>query len=157
MNKRKKIIVYFSVGLAALFIIVVITISSIQDQRPGNSHDGRRAADIKQISTGLELYHQARKEYPPVEPGCQNTDVLGDYFVPNWTPKMPQERFISDGHPPYQFAISSDGDSFVVKATFYEQRSKLDQKRLDEDLDGIILGCNCDDPNYCVGSTNLAN
>lgn len=152
-NRVKFYISLFSM-VTALTLIILIISASIQPQRPGNSHDGRRAADILYMKVAFNHYYDENREYPMAGVDCQNMDLLEGIFTP-YVPEVPQERFISEGHPPYQYSVSADGEQFVIKATFDKYRPQFDQRYLGVDLDGNILGCDCDDPHYCVGSSNL--
>ena len=147
----------FYIGLLSFviaFVLSIVIFGDIQEPRI-NTHNGRRAADIKQMLIALDIYYKENNIYPVIELGCQNMDLLESIITPTFVHKIPQERFISEARNPYQYAVSTDGGQFVVSATFNSNPRLIDQRHLDNDLDGNILGCDCDDPKYCLGSKNL--
>ena len=154
--KKKKIDFYIVLSsLIATIILIsffVIISSRISTSRSIIHRDGRRMRDIKQLELALELYHKDNGNYPIVSIGCHHISVLDDFLIPVFVPAVPREQFEAKGHPPYEYASSGDGSRYVLKATIEKESSALQQ-----DLDESVLGCNCDDPNYCVGINKNIN
>ena len=113
------------------------------------TRDARRIADVKQVLLALELYQKEKGGYPIVTSACNDLSILNKFLVPNFISYLPRESLEAQEYTSYKYAVSSDGLQFVVGVTFEKYNSALQQ-----DLEGIVLGCNCDDPNYCMGNIN---
>jgi len=133
-----------------LFGLVNFYITRQSSYRNTSEIEGRRVSDLKRFQRALDFYYEENNSYPIAGAGCQDTSSL-EILVPDIIATMPHEVKEAEGHPSYQYA-SLDGSQYVLKATFENAK----RPALETDLDGIILGCDCDDPNYCVGS-NLIN
>lgn len=148
MRKKFKIqLLIFFIGFGVLFAIVVFL--TLGDAKP-NDTNIRRTADLRQLEIAVGFYYDANRRYPAAELGCQDTAPLEVLVSPGYIAAIPHDRKESEGHPPYQYAVSADGSQYVIKAVLTRNVS-----RSESDLDGIILGCDCNDPNFCVGSSNL--
>lgn len=148
-TKKQWIIVVFSaiivMGFFASFIL------SFLQPRHRVPRDARRIADIKQLQLALEIYADKNDDlYPPLSAACADIEALESHLVPNYIPVFPKDSLASSRHvgrhPQYQIAVHEDRKSYVLKA----QLEDTDFTALKVDLDGKILGCNCDDPNYCA-------
>lgn len=144
---RKRFIIILIINLL-IAIFISSSFGGYSKERRLIHSDSKRSADIKLLESGLELYFNDFGFYPKVETGCQDISVLDEFFLSNYKFKAPREVRAPYGHPEYQYAVSEDGTQFVLKITLLYEKSKP----LAEDLDGNILGCDCDDPNYCIGT-----
>lgn len=96
----------------------------------------------------LDIYHESNDTYPIVPSGCQGLSVLDQFLdVSLFNIQDPSKE---SSQPPYKYAVSDDGSQFILRATFSTR--PYSGELLNKDLDGVILGCNCNDPNYCIGS-----
>lgn len=146
---KKQRIVVLGILVFVVFGVLIIN-SSIQEPRI-NSNNARRVSDIGQMNIAFALYFQKHNTYPDTSPGCQDLSTATALESEEFIGILPRERREQEGHPSYQYAVAADGSAFVVKATLDE--SSYHKSALLHDLDGSILGCECDDPNYCLGSS----
>ena len=115
--------------------------------------------NMGQMQLALELYFDAHRSYPSVSQSCVSVDsvrtqLIAEAFLPV-TPDV-QEPSLFDrlqgntnqGYP-IKMSVSPDALHYVLES---EGGGFKDITVLDTDIDGQVLGCNCDDPNYCVGS-----
>jgi hypothetical protein len=113
------------------------------DESRIKSRDARRASDIRQVALALEMYYGDKKSYPVVT-GCtaSNWNSLSA-ILKNYISSVPIDPLNSGKHV-YMYA--SDGGKNIVRAVFESENTNLDN-----DIDGNVMGCNCDDPAYCIG------
>jgi hypothetical protein len=96
------------------------------------------AADIKNTQTSLEIMMTEMGTYPLVGEKCQGASILEKHMEPYYLHKKPTDEF--------NVAVSEDGYRYVLQVPMSDVATIL----LENDKDGQILGCDCDDPNYCV-------
>jgi hypothetical protein len=136
-------------GFGFLFGLAVFS-TALSDHNPGSGYrarDARRIADMKQLQLALDLYSDEHNRlYPPVTDGCSDINILSSYLVPKYMSVLPIEPEKESKHPQYQIEISPNREDYVLKAVLGESSNSA----LSRDLDGQVLGCQCDDPNYCV-------
>ena len=141
-------------AMAVTFIIVIgagfILANTQKVFRHG--HEGpefinkKRTTDLRNLQISLEIYHEENGNYP-ITTDCSDVGVLGGLAVGFDDP-------LSDsGWSQYEYSSDSNGGSYVLKASL----QKLDSDyyygtHVGQDLDGLQLGCQCDDPNYCVSN-----
>lgn len=146
---------FYPVLLSAIFafIALVFVTNSFQSMPHSqvNPRNIRRAGDLRQLALTLEFYYENEGLYPIVADGCRDISVLEEFLVPTYSAGLPRERQEAGGHPPYKYAVSAEGTKYVLRATFGTLSPQFDTQ-LEDDLDGIVLGCRCDDPHYCLDS-----
>lgn len=115
-------------------------------------YDNRRYADLAQARSLLEIFYSQNGKYPG-NYGNNQWNVLtqelqsGDFLYEDPCNKFnPQWK--------YDYRVSGDGQSYVIKANFQLHLSILNDDNVD--LDGDILGINCGqngygEREYCVG------
>jgi type II secretion system protein G len=149
------LIVVAIIGILAS--VVVIGIGPAQQR----ARDSRRASDLKQIQTALELYYNKNGEYPITARGGQGgemgwdaltTEITGAGIGVNKVPVDP----INSTASKYQYASSGDGTAYVLKATLEQVNDALQKTSLRGTLYGLDCGANppttdTDKKKYCVG------
>jgi hypothetical protein len=117
--------------------------------------DGRRRHGLIQLQIALNLYADENAAlYPPLPPMCSSVDILKSYFPNRYSIIIPEDPLISNGHPNFEIAISLDRKEYVLRAIL-EGNNSIADLVLKNDIDGFVLGCNCNDPSFCV--MELAN
>ncbi|TSC78883.1 MAG: hypothetical protein G01um101433_73 [Parcubacteria group bacterium Gr01-1014_33] len=138
-------------GLLGVVILVggAILLSSLNSGPHRPNRDTRRIVDIKQMQLALELYSDGdgKGGYPPLSETCQDASILQNHLFPKYIPIIPRDRLADSGHPNYQIAVSSDRQQYVLQAVLEDKKSSVLQFL---DIDGQVLGCECDDPIYCA-------
>ena len=129
--------------------------------RNQSSRDSTRINDLETVQRYIQAYYANVKKDPIVNAGQKQSDwkQLKDtltswaegqrnnsYYsstIANYFPQQPvdEDKFL------YDYRSSSFGESYVLSVTL-EDASNY---RLQSDLDGIVLGVNCDDPVFCIG------
>lgn len=136
-------ILFFLIILPIVFSVFV----SLDGDTRERSRDARRISDLGQLQLAIQLYADDNGSlFPPISPSCSNIEILEEHLVPNYMSRIPNDPINVSNSPPYQVAISTDRKFYVFKV-------KLEKKRhnnLGNDVDGNVMGCNCDDPYYCV-------
>lgn len=112
--------------------------------------DTRRIADLREAQGGLELYYTKFQKYPTSVGGSGagaswaamaqaiKNGGVGVSAVPN-DPLAPNKN--------YGYGVSvPDLQQYVLMATLED----ASHPALKDDIEGMIFGVNCDDPNYCV-------
>ena len=125
------LIVIAIIGILAS--IVLVGLGPVQR----NARDARRASDLRQIQTLLELCYARAGSYPAdiavgTIQGCSgaaNTQV----------PVDPTTNVA--------YVYATDGATYVIMATLEATGNPL----LNNDVQGTVQGVDCDGQNYCVG------
>lgn len=123
-------------SLVFTFVLVKKGTNTIQNNAQSRARDAMRASEINRAIFMLETNHKTGNVYPTTG-GCM---------------KLGMSKFLDISLDPinsgeYVYQYSGDGQKYVFKAVFESQNTMLDY-----DLDGNIMGCNCDDPAYCVSN-----
>lgn len=109
------------------------------------ARDSRRVSDLRQIGLALDMYYDKNNTYPVVG-GCTSanwatmTRAIEDSKIMVAVPKDP----LNSGSNVYVYA--SNGTNFVLSAPLESSNSTY----FATDVDGIKMGCNCNDPVYCL-------
>lgn len=159
-TKNRKIIIVFNI-LGIIFIMTLIVVflpaffTYLSPHGPYGD-DSHRIRDIRELKLALEIYRtgginiQGVGRYPSIEIGCQEITILKPSLEPTYIQTIPEDPrrkiFTIQNHPNYQIAIAKDGSSYVLKTTIRNKENRV----LQSDLDGNVLGCDCNDPNYCI-------
>lgn len=152
----------FALSLLLLSVGVIIGFFILTDPYSGigggwahvyfqRSGDQDRNRDVHSITLAAELHRDEVGRYPThlSELGLEPESII-DVIT----------------NREYEYAVSADGQSFVVKALmgnhpaastcqekmYYRKIQDINGTNLMIDLDGIVLGLNCDDPAYCMGN-----
>ena len=97
-------------------------------------------AEMKKIQTIMEFYLVENGTYPLVGEVCQKGENLSRYLVSGYLNFYPVS--LRDN---MNVSVSDDGLRYVLQTKI----SAISQTLLTNDVDGIILGCDCNDPNFC--------
>ena len=127
-----------------------------------SSRDAARVSDIKTARGYIQDYYASLKKDPVITASSQKRDNwnqlkqsllawAGSRGVPlstrssieNYFPKEPddEDKFL------YDYRSASFGDSYLLYVTLEDKTNE----RLQNDLDGIVLGVDCADPVFCLG------
>lgn len=141
-------------GVLGFMVLVLLLLSSISSgvHASRGRRDARRISDLKQYQLALSIYAQQNSGlYPPLQPpsACLDITAVGDYLLRDQImPSIASDPLVSTSHDNYKVAVSGDRKSYVIRAVL----GNNDNSVLKSDIDGNVLGCNCNDPNYCVTS-----
>ncbi|GEM_PF-6446243 len=140
---KKFIMTLILIGIMFYFLI------SVQLGPPKRSSDSIRTSDLVKIKTALNLYATDNKTlYPPVSSICNDIGILSKYLTPRYLDSIPSDPKIANNHPNYRIAVNPERTYYVIKALLDTGKASTST----HDLDGTVMGCSCDDPNYCIDS-----
>jgi len=139
----------FIIGFLIFVLIIALTSQPEPQKDTAEFRDKRRISTLSVLTVALEHYaNDHGLLYPPLRLACESIGALESYLI------LPERRLLEDIYldpAEFQIAVSSDRDIYVLR-TVLENK---DHYALVTDLDGSVLGCNCDDPSYCVLRKNL--
>lgn len=152
---KSQVSVVILIVLISLFLMLSILMASLNTARV-RSKDAKRIADLSQIQLALELW---------ADGNATSADPIG-YYPPNLLTLAP--KYISSvptdpSGEEYDYHRSEDWKSYILRAFLIqnedhvncETRSLITRNPvLEHDLDGTILGIDCNDPAYCVSNQN---
>jgi len=141
MNKKGFTLIELLIVVAVIGIlasVVLVGLGPVQKQ----GRDARRISDLRQVQSGLELYYNKNGSYPTgiTSWGQLVTTLTGAGIGISNVPVDPTNNST------YYYRYASDGTSYVLGA----QLEDTNNPRLNDDVDGIVLGLSCDDPVYCI-------
>lgn len=140
--------IVFALALLALFTLMFIT---IRDAQKKEAETPRIEIDLEtplltakmaSLKLGMELYRFEKGEYPPVPGECVSISRAEKYLVPTYVNELPEGRF--------SVSVSEDKKQFVLRTKVKPDSDVLLGSGPNQDQDGEILGCGCDDPYYCL-------
>lgn len=131
-----------------ILILLSVILASFNSARY-KSRDGRRITDLKQLQLALDLYFD----------GLTGTQYLYpkqlEELAPVAMPQIPKDPLGAD----YIYKVSTDrkfyvlaallGDDEYGNACYTKVRSRM-AGVFKQDIDGEVLGVQCDDPVYCL-------
>lgn len=136
------LVVITIIGLLATIVLVSLNTARMK------ARDTRRLADLRQVALALEMFYD---DNPNIGyPGASGSNQWGDADS-GMTKALQDNHYISSvPHDPgtntYQYWVAPDNHSHVLKATL----ENTDNPALDDDTDGSVFGCDCNDPAYCI-------
>ncbi|KKS37751.1 MAG: hypothetical protein A3G49_05635 [Candidatus Sungbacteria bacterium RIFCSPLOWO2_12_FULL_41_11] len=152
MKRSKKIFLFFILLIIVIIFGLFLYLNSPFIHWKYANPNREQLSRLKTLELSLDLYRDKKGSYPVVGSDCQEVSILKQYLIPEFL----GERDAVYGYPAnyanpprYFYANSPDGRQFVLKTLLTK-----DSSALKNDLDGTILGCNCDDPNYCTSGSN---
>jgi general secretion pathway protein G len=129
------LVVVAIIGL--LSSIILVGLGGFQ----ARARDANRIADLRQVENGLALYYNRYRVYPNANTwDALRTALTGAGVGVNRIPDDPLPG------QTYQYAVSGDGQQYVLAATLEDNNNR----ELLKDVDGTVLGINCNDPVYCT-------
>lgn len=143
MNKKGFTLIELVIVMAVIGILAATVLVSLGGFR-ARARDASRISDLRQTQNALELYYGLNNAYPDAT--SWDTLVTALINTDLGIKKMGKDPL--SGHPVYEYA--TDGQSYVLKATF-EQYNKA----LDDDMDDTVLGILCGtagdaEREYCI-------
>ncbi|MBL7154897.1 MAG: prepilin-type N-terminal cleavage/methylation domain-containing protein [Candidatus Portnoybacteria bacterium] len=136
------LIVVTIIGLLATIILVSLNTARMK------ARDIRRIADLRQVALALEFYYD---DHPTTGyPGASGSNQWGDADS-GMTKALQDNNYISSvptdpSVNTYQYWVAPGNQSHVLKATL----ENSDNPALNDDTDGSVFGCDCNDPAYCI-------
>ncbi len=127
------------IGVLASLVLVALGSSKKK------SRDMKRINDLKQVGAALELYHDSNPSigYPGTNGSNQWTAMSSALNSSGYISSVPKDPLT--GTYDYEYWVASDNESYVLNATLEIASASA----LDNDIDGVVLGCFCIDPEYC--------
>ena len=109
------------------------------------TQDGQRVSRFSQVQNILREFHEQGGKYPATLKEIIREEA---YYKDPYT------------NEPYDYIQTENGDSYLLRTTLkyapssprcyhrfhYPERVLFDEK----ELDGVVMGLNCDDPAHCV-------
>lgn len=120
-------------------LLCVALYSGLQEDMWGSqvSPDTLRVSDLYELQNGLALYYSAHGQYPT---------QLNDLITPGIVQVLPHDPTTG---APYDYAPSSDGQFYVLRAMLQNASNSLLQYNT---LHGMVNGLDCDIPAWCIES-----
>ena len=140
-----KVWLWWFLGIIAIVILLVIALLNFFRHPHGTSNyrDGRKLIYLRTLQTALELYSNDHDGlFPPIGDRCERVSVLRPYLV-NYLSEFSDSA--TDGSP-YLISVSGSRKNYVLMNTLESRNSVW----LQNDTDGRLLNCSCDDPNLCL-------
>src|SRR3989344_3695789 len=117
------------VGIIGLLASVVLSgLGSVR----GRGRDARRAADLRSVQQGLELYYTKCQRYPG---GSTCTDVTAPTSWSDLEIRLkgsslgvsgiPNDPLTTDAARNYKYAVSSDGQEYILEAVLEDASSPI--------------------------------
>lgn len=139
--------------VAIIGILAGVVLVGLRGTGP-QARDSRRAADLRQVQNGLELYYNKNNRYPVATGSWDDLKTLltapaAGLSISN-IPQDPQWSSTNNSAS-YAYGTDTNGTSYVLKANLEVTDSKL----LSNDIDSTTLSAgstviDCTDPAYCV-------
>ena len=148
MNKLKIFFVCILLLMASGLFLFYFFSSRVRIQYA--NPDTEKIRQIKMLGLALELYHKKNQKYPDTGPTCQDASVLQKYLTKEYLggSRVFDSTGTADSLPKYSYASSNDGGHYVLKTDLRDRNNLI----LKNDLDGNVLGCNCDDSALCLSN-----
>jgi prepilin-type N-terminal cleavage/methylation domain-containing protein len=153
-NEKQKgfTLIELLVVVTIIGILSTIVLVSLNDARM-KARDVRRLADLRQVALALELYYDDHTDtgYPGSSGSnqwtpCGGSNALENALETDYITSVPCDPGINS----YEYWVAPDKNGYVLKATL----ENSDNPALYDDVDnpdgGTVLGCDCDDPEYCL-------
>ena len=136
--------------LAAVAVVVFILIfSTLNEANPGFSNDRQKRVDLMNIHGAIIQTSFIKKqnilEYLPV--GCSDIELLRTVVIDDW---------FNEARGEYTIGTSADKREFVLRTEIENEDDFALLLEDTEDVDGIVFGCDCNDPYYCF-KTDLSD
>ena len=151
-SKRGFTLIEILVVVAIIGILAGVVLVGLRGTGP-QARDSRRAADLRQVQNGLELYYNKYSKYPTVATWALLKDELvGTTAAPRTLgiSNIPQDPVNDTATSKvYSYATDTGGTTYVLRALLEETGSKLLSGSVKGDPLGIAGGY-CDGQNYCV-------
>jgi len=130
--------------IAILAAIIIATTTSARLQ----ARDSRRAADLDEVRTALEMYFNKEGHYPAYST-CNNTsfsNMCNDLITAGYLSTVPKDP--KGGS--YQYMYSGNSDAYVLKAVFETNATAA----LKSDYDENYVNCTCNGDDNDASASN---
>lgn len=135
------------VVVAIIGILATIVLTSLNSAKM-KARDVRRVSDLRQVALALEMYYNDNMESG--YPGTGGSNQWGDS---SWgmSKALIDSGYLSvspfdPGTGSYEYWVNSENQEYVLKAVLENEGDAA----LDQDIDGNVFGCSCNDPAYCL-------
>lgn len=148
LSKHKKSRWWLIAGVVVVLACIVFAL--YYEGRIGPNQSAKRAGyavtNINEIKLALGQYYAVHQSYPKTGGECVLADAVTHELIDaGFLPKSFATQ-LAEGYP-VDVGVSSDALNYVLRS---EGSGFKNSPVLATDTDGSMLGCNCDDPNYCV-------
>ena len=146
-SRQKKAPLWFIIGiiLTVLLISFALYLGGSESSNESTKRVNYSINNIGEIKLALELYYSAHQSFPKTGGQCIAVETVSSQLIEAGFQKSFTTQ-LALGYP-IKLSVSSDALHYVLES---EGSGFKDSSVLTTDVDGQILGCNCDDPNYCV-------
>lgn len=112
------------------------------------SRNMTRVFDLKEVLQALKSYYKDNNSYPIIA-GCTSDNYLAiANLIGKYMSNVPFDP-INSGINVYMY--TGNGSNFILKANLENvDNPSLSASFFEDDLDGQVMGCDCDDPAYCI-------
>lgn len=123
--------------------LVVAGVSIKSDALISAAYDVQGLANVRQLSTALELYYSDFQTYP---------QVSGDSSLERWEDLievLKNEHLLASlptRNENYDYQDLNSGQNYLIRVLLEDSESEY----LENDWDGIIEGIDCEHPYYCL-------
>ena len=133
------------VVIAIIGILAGIVLVSLNNARE-SARDTKRISDMRSAALALELYYAENAEYVAAAASttCENFSAAGGLNT-----ELGETFDDPSTGANYMYGVddSTYPQDYVILATLEGTPDILDSAN---DADGTVLGCTCDDPDYCL-------
>ena len=146
-SRQKKAPLWFIIGiiLTVLLISFALYFGGSESSSESTKRVNYSINNIGEIKLALELYYSAHQSFPKTGGQCIAVEAVSSQLIEAGFQKSFTTQ-LALGYP-IKLSVSSDALHYVLESV---GSAFKDSSVLTTDVDGQILGCNCDDPNYCV-------
>ena len=112
MNKKGFTLVELLIVIAIIGILATLAVVALQNARQ-SARDAKRIADIRQIQTALELYYNARGQYP--EQVTSSIEYDGDIYMATVPiAPTPPDGYCQNNNNNYIYTQTNNGASYSI-------------------------------------------
>lgn len=145
LSKKFKVL-----GMLATLLCLVYMISASILAVKYKGWDSATLYEISKIENSMEVYYETHNSYPPIGNSCASLFELNQYIGDADNEKLLRkissrtffEWLLQRPFYPLSASVGKDGQTYVLQVENVYRTGKIN---------GTVIGCNCDSPNYCVG------
>ena len=131
-------------------VLACIVFALYYEGRIGPNQSAKRAGhvvtNISEIKLALGQYYAVHQSYPKTGGECVLADAVTHELINAGFLSNSFTAQLTEGYP-VDVSVSSDALHYVLQS---KGGGFEDNVITNSDIDGQVLGCDCDDPNYCV-------
>lgn len=155
MRRKAFTLIELLIVIAIIGVLAGLIIATTGVARPA-ARDAKRAANLDEIRTALEMYHTQNEAYPAAPVGNLASDISG--LAPRFISKIPIDPKNVDPFV-YKYYVNNDGSKYILWAKFEQETAKPLEDDIDtNDIDPAVyvnMQIDCDDGGgkhfYCIG------